>query len=281
MDQQIAELKRLQGITDMPECKELLEQEIQRIIALGGRAPPTAAPSSAETADANPPVPTEKEASPVATAASGGREDNPFAKRDKIKHDEPTASSSRVVAGPGAAVEDVGGAAPVGARAASLREDGDLSCTEYSFLDDGQYAKVYVAHPGVGKLDKKYVQSAFGATSFELRIADGDRQPLHLSIPNLCYDIVPGKSQVKVKANKVIVAMQKRDMSKTWEELTDRKVKAEAERRRRIDHGDLKGADTMDLLRDLYEKSDDEGRQGLMKAYTEGEEKRNAHRMGW
>ena len=62
---------------------------------------------------------------------------------------------------------------------------------------------------------------------------------------------------------------------------TDEKVKAEAARQNRIKNGDLKNADTMDLLKDMYANADEEGKKSLAQAWETGEKKRNAHRMGW
>lgn len=163
----------------------------------------------------------------------------------------------------------------------SLARDGDLALTEYLFCDDGKFAKVYVQHEGVGGLGADAVTWAFGPAHFELRIASSPSSALYLCVPNLCYPILQNKSAVVVKANKVIVKLHKKDLADAWNELTDEKVKAEVARQRRVKSGELKNADTMDLIKDMYENADEEGKKSLAQAWETGNEKRNASRMGW
>ena len=51
-----------------------------------------------------------------------------------------------------------------------------------------------------------------------------------------------------------------------WEHLDDVEKKRKEDRQQRIDHGDLKGATTEQLLKDMYDNADEEGKRGLREA---------------
>lgn len=82
------------------------------------------------------------------------------------------------------------------------------------------------------------------------------------------------KSKVVTKAERFVIKLKKAEVKKEWEQLDDVERKKKEQREQRIEHGDLKGASTEQLLKDMYDNADDEGKRGLREAMASGEEKR-------
>ena len=74
------------------------------------------------------------------------------------------------------------------------------------------------------------------------------------------------KSKVVTKAERFVIKLKKAEVKKEWEQLDDVERKKKEQREQRIEHGDLKGASTEQLLKDMYDNADDEGKRGLREA---------------
>merc|ERR1719343_1890171 len=93
-------------------------------------------------------------------------------------------------------------------------------------------------------------------------------------VPNLCKAIDVEASKKSVKADQVVLKLRKLETGVTWSDLTDEKDKYQKRREYRINHGDLKGATTEELLADMYQHANDEDRAGLRDAMRVNREKR-------
>uniref|UniRef100_A0A7S2AIG4 CS domain-containing protein n=1 Tax=Alexandrium andersonii TaxID=327968 RepID=A0A7S2AIG4_9DINO len=92
--------------------------------------------------------------------------------------------------------------------------------------------------------------------------------------PNLCKEIDLQASKRNIKADQIVIKLRKRQTGEQWSDLTDEKDKYQKMREYRINHGDLKGATTEELLADMYQHANDEDRAGLRDAMRVNREKR-------
>ena len=112
------------------------------------------------------------------------------------------------------------------------------------------------------------VECIFGTRSVEVKFAGKE-----FKIRNLCQAIDPDKSKWTKKPTRLQLKLMK-FFPDDWSDLTDEKDQKDAERKKRIETGDLKGASTQELLADLYKNATDEEREGLKSAALEGQKVR-------
>ena len=68
-----------------------------------------------------------------------------------------------------------------------------------------------------------------------------------------------------MKAERFVLKLKKAEVNQ-WEHLHNIERKKKEDRQQRVDHGDLKGATTEQLLKDMYDNADEEGKRGLREA---------------
>merc|ERR1712151_788398 len=93
-------------------------------------------------------------------------------------------------------------------------------------------------------------------------------------IPNLCKEIDVQASEKNIKTDMISVKLKKLAVGQEWSDINDEKDKYQQKREYRINHGDLKGATTEELLADMYANANDEDRAGLRDAMRVNREKR-------
>lgn len=120
------------------------------------------------------------------------------------------------------------------------------------------------------------VETDFEQSTFRLRICDAKQSNHVLAIKNLNQSIDPAKSKVVIKAERLVLKLKKVEVGKEWDGLDDTERKKKEARDHRVKHGDLKGATTEQLLKDMYDNADEEGKRGLREAMAKGEEKKRA-----
>eukprot|EP00656_Telonema_subtile_P001492 TRINITY_DN10656_c0_g1_i4.p1 TRINITY_DN10656_c0_g1~~TRINITY_DN10656_c0_g1_i4.p1 ORF type:complete len:169 (-),score=56.26 TRINITY_DN10656_c0_g1_i4:134-640(-) len=152
------------------------------------------------------------------------------------------------------------------------------SITSYAWDQSDLFVSVYVTLEGVGSLPERSVATVFEESSFVLSITNAQGQCHTLKIPNLCYNINTGKSKQVVKQDRLVVKLKKTEKGQNWLGLDDTERKKKELREQRIQSGDLQGATTQQLLADMYENADEEGKASLKAAMAEGEKKRQAQK---
>jgi len=87
----------------------------------------------------------------------------------------------------------------------------------YSFLDDGKKVKLYIELENIGALEDR-ISCTFDVGGFNLVIKDDESSRRQLAVDNLSNPIIPEKSKITVKPNKIIVTLFK-EVEKTWYSL--------------------------------------------------------------
>jgi len=146
--------------------------------------------------------------------------------------------------------------------------------TTYSWDQSDKFVSLRFPFDGVGALPAENVESVFRQRGVLLVITDTGGKRRWFKVPNLCKDIDVEASTKNVKADQVVLKLRKTASSEKWSELTDDKDKYQEKRQYRINHGDLKGATTEELLADMYQNATDEERAGLRDAMKVNREKR-------
>merc|ERR1711934_415370 len=88
---------------------------------------------------------------------------------------------------------------------------------KYMFLDDGAKVKVYVELDEIGEI-KDRVHCVFDFSEFDLTITDYRGDDYRLLVDDLQCPIVPEKSKIMVKPNKVVVSLHK-EVRSSWYKL--------------------------------------------------------------
>jgi calcyclin binding protein len=128
---------------------------------------------------------------------------------------------------------------------------------EFSW-DQGEYnsptVTIYVDLQGVGKV-KQNCNCNFTKSSFDLTVMDLDGKNYRMLKDNLDKEIVPEKSKMIIKANKVILKLEKvkgEYSYETWTNLIAKKRRTEEVKKK-----DDPTASIMDMMKDLYEDGDE------------------------
>ncbi|CAJ1342065.1 unnamed protein product [Effrenium voratum] len=161
-----------------------------------------------------------------------------------------------------------------------LADFGDLSRNldvsskigRFSWDQSNTGVSIYLPFDGVGQLPAENVHVEFRDIGFLLIITKGDKRHWY-KVPNLCHPIDTTASRRTIKADQVVVKLRKQRAGE-WSDLTDEKDRYQRKREYRIQHGDLKGATTEELLADMYKNANDEDRAGLRDAMRVNREKR-------
>lgn len=145
--------------------------------------------------------------------------------------------------------------------------------SSYSWDQSDRFVSLYVPFNGVGSLDQSAVEVIFRPRGVLLIISSGGKQHWY-KVPNLCHEIDCEASKKTIKQDQVVMKLRKQAEGVQWSDLTDDKDKYQQKREYRINHGDLKGATTEELLADMYRNASDEDRAGLRDAMRVNREKR-------
>jgi calcyclin binding protein len=164
-----------------------------------------------------------------------------------------------------AAPKPVPVAAVVAATAPPPSSGGYVSVDRFAF-DAGEYGAqfvtLYVTLPGVGEIPRDQITCDFTTASFDLIVRDLKGKSCRLFRDNLEKDIVPEKSKIIVKADKVLIKLSKIKSEygsyDFWTKLTDNKRKTKPD-------GTRKEADPqasiMQMMKDMYNDGDDNMRK--------------------
>merc|ERR1719271_1759959 len=146
--------------------------------------------------------------------------------------------------------------------------------TTYSWDQSDKFVTVYVNYEGAGALPAESVQIILKSHGVLLTVDEASGKRRWFKVPNLCKEIDTAASTKKVKTDSIALKLRKLATATTWSDLTDDKDRYQERREYRINHGDLKGATTEELLADMYQNATDEERAGLRDAMRVNREKR-------
>ncbi|KAF3782024.1 Calcyclin-binding protein [Nymphaea thermarum] len=122
---------------------------------------------------------------------------------------------------------------------------------------DTDKLKLYVSLEGV---DQEKVGAEFKPMSVDVKFHDNYR----CAVPKLHQEIVPEKSKITVKPNKVIITLQKDSKGNGLDlHFKEDKLKPKSE-----ENPDPM-AGIMDLMKNMYEEGDDEMKRTIAKAWTD------------
>lgn len=148
--------------------------------------------------------------------------------------------------------------------------------TTYSWDQSDKFVTIYVTLEGAATYPAESVQVIFKPKGVLLTVDEASGKKRWFKIPNLCKDINTGDSTKKIKTDSIALKLKKVAPGENWSDLTDDKDRYKERREYRINHGDLKGATTEELLADMYQNATDEERAGLRDAMRVNREKREA-----
>jgi calcyclin binding protein len=134
-----------------------------------------------------------------------------------------------------------------------------ISIDRFAF-DAGGYnapfVTLYVTLTGVGTMDRSSIKCDFTSTSFDLVVHELKEKSYRLFKDNLEKNIVPEKSKIIVKADKIIIKLAKvkgeYGSYDYWSELTDNKKSRKVSGAK-----EDPSASIMNLMKDMYDKGDD------------------------
>lgn len=130
---------------------------------------------------------------------------------------------------------------------------------KYAF-DAGGYnsptVSIYIALPNVGSIPRDNITCEFSPSSFDLIVRDLGGNSYRLVNDNLENDIVPEKSKILVKADKIVIKLGKKKTEygghDHWSQLTAKKDK-----KKKAADAANPAAGIMDLMKEMYDSGDD------------------------
>lgn len=152
-------------------------------------------------------------------------------------------------------------ALPTPAAQASIAKSPSLKyipIDKFSF-DAGGYnsptVTIYIPIADIGQHSKEKIACKFTKTSFDLTISEFTDKNYRLLNDNLEHEIDPDQSKMKIRANKIILKLQKTKSDygtyDTWNNLSSKKKKEEKKR-----NTDPQSS-IMDLMKEMYDSGDD------------------------
>ncbi|CAD6216437.1 GSCOCG00004595001-RA-CDS [Cotesia congregata] len=152
----------------------------------------------------------------------------------------------------------------------------EVKLTNYAWDQSDKFIKLYVTLKNVQSLSKEAVACNFSERSIDLRVMGLENRNYQLPISNLCEDIDPSKSYIKVKTDMIVVFLSKK-ASKNWTHVTgiEKRIKESKNAPPSSDNADPE-AGLMNIMKKMYQEGDDEMKRTIAKAWTESQEKKTA-----
>lgn len=193
-----------------------------------------------------------------------------------------TTSAEAVAVGPVSSAPAVAAPAPAKPSPVSAAAPPTISTSlrykpidKFSF-DAGSYnspsVTIYVLLSNIGTHPKSQVNCSFTKSSFDLTISDFNGVNYRLLKDNLEHEIDAEGSKVKIKANKIILKLQKVKSEygsyDSWNELTSKKGKDGGAGKKKDDPT----SSIMGLMKDMYDKGDDKMKKMIGETMTKQRE---------
>jgi calcyclin binding protein len=123
-----------------------------------------------------------------------------------------------------------------------------------------KFVTLYLPLPGVGSIPKDQISCEFQKDAFDITVMDLNGKNYRLKKDNLEHDIVPKSSKYIVKADKIVVKLQKvkgeYGSFDYWSKLTDPKRKD-----KKISDKSNPAASITEMMKEMYENGDDNMRK--------------------
>ncbi|XP_015596983.1 calcyclin-binding protein [Cephus cinctus] len=152
----------------------------------------------------------------------------------------------------------------------------EVKLKNYAWDQSDKYIKLYVTLKNVQSLPKEAVFCNFTDKSIDLHVLGLDNRNYQLPINNLCEEIDPEKSYIKVKSDMIAIFLAK-TTSKNWSHVTgvEKKItEAKAPSVPSMEEDSDPGASLMNLMKKMYQDGDDEIKKTIAKAWTESQDKK-------
>jgi len=236
------ELRRLAALATMPSVAKMLEQKAADLTA----AAAAAAATVTIVAPSPPPSPSP---SPGATAGGGGA----------AAGDAATASDASVKKAPRLIQKKI---------------------TTYGWDQTKDAIKLYISLPEVDALPAAAITLQTEAKRMTLSVAGlgGKGNLRHTLIVILSKPVIAEECTHRVRKGKVYVTLKKKDTGATWPYLTAAEQDAANARAPKTGKGGKADADgsedsLMEMMRNMYQNGDDDMKQLIGKAWTDGKKK--------
>ncbi|CAH0559105.1 unnamed protein product [Brassicogethes aeneus] len=145
-----------------------------------------------------------------------------------------------------------------------------VKVNNYAWDQTSKFVKFYVTLKNVQNIPLQNVKCKFTTKSLELLVEDLDKKDYVLTINNLLKEVVPEDSSWKVKTDMVIVSVAKKSQD-TWSHVTGWEKKTTEPKSVEPDADPADGI--MSLMKNMYDKGDDEMKRTIAKAWTESQSK--------
>ncbi|KAK3022733.1 hypothetical protein RJ639_046400 [Escallonia herrerae] len=131
----------------------------------------------------------------------------------------------------------------------------------FSWDQDNEKVKIYVSLEGVAE---EKIEAEFKTQSMDIKFHDVQGKNYRCAIPKLNKEIVPEKCKVVVKPTRVIVTLFKASKG-NWMDLHFKEDKLKPS----VDKERDPMAGIMDLMKNMYDKGDEDMKQTIAKAWTD------------
>ncbi len=124
-----------------------------------------------------------------------------------------------------------------------------------------KFVHIYVNADGIGAI-KERVSCKFTSSSFDLQVVNLNGENLRLFKDNLEKDIDPSASKFRVKSDRIVLSLRKKEGQfgpELWTELV-------AKRQKKNTTKEDPTAGIMDMMKDLYDSGDDDMRRTIGEA---------------
>jgi calcyclin binding protein len=129
---------------------------------------------------------------------------------------------------------------------------------------------------GIGKHNKQDIDCEFTDNSFDLRILHFNGKNWRLRIGPLNGLIDPASCKIKVKSNSITLELKKAK-SKYWSDIKESAALASAPgapTKKGSEDGADPSASLMNMMKDLYEKGDDQMKKTIAESWTKSQQER-------
>lgn len=157
-----------------------------------------------------------------------------------------------------------------------------LQIRTYAWEQTDKHVKLHVSEglKNVHESPEENISCSFADHSLRLVVQDLNGSHHELRLTNLFGAVVPEECSFRVRTDRIILTMKKRDKSE-WPAVT----RADAQSKERKSglgkksepemDSDDPGAGLMSMMKKMYEEGDDEMKRTIAKAWTESREKQN------
>jgi len=154
----------------------------------------------------------------------------------------------------------------------------DVQIKNYSWDQSDKFVKVYLTGlKGVQDLPKEAVTQEFTKKSARVRVEGLNGQNPTFFVGELCKEIDPDKSYVKVKSDMVSVFLAKSESGSKWSGL---RPSGPPKSVPKMDDNADPSAGLMSMMKQMYDEGDDEMKRTIAKAWTESRDKNPMGDMG-